>query len=126
MSALKSLPEVETAGWYVRTRITDEDRDGSIVSNSGASLADHYAYAHTYGNTIAALTCEAINVARETGIGPAELRRQRDELLAALKNVMGRVFEEDMGCSCSDNHCAYCRVSEAAVVVSRCLHGGES
>lgn len=87
MSALKSLPEVETAGWYVRTRITDEDRDGSIVSNSGASLADHYAYAHTHGNTIAALTCEAINVARETGIGPAEMRRQRDELLAALKGL---------------------------------------
>ncbi len=85
MSALKSLPEVETAGWYVRTRRTDEDDDGSIVSNSGVELADHYAYAHTYGNAIAALTCEAINVARETGIGPAELRRQRDELRDAVE-----------------------------------------
>ena len=79
MSAHKSLPEVEVVG-------------GDVVS-VGRPFPPVTAYAH--GNIIAALTCEAINVARETGIGPAELRRQRDELLAALCEVADAVEELD-------------------------------
>lgn len=85
MSALKSLPAVEQVGWYVRTARTMGDLAGVIVANSGSPEADHYVFAQERGNLIAALTAEAINTARETGIGPAEMRRQRDELLAAAK-----------------------------------------
>lgn len=88
MSALKSLPAVEQVGWYVRTARTMGDLAGVIVANSGSPEADHYVFAPEHGNLVAALTAEAINTARETGIGPAEMRRQRDELLTALKAVL--------------------------------------
>lgn len=90
---LKSLPAVEQVGWYVRTARTAGDLAGLIVANSGSSETDHYVFAPEHGNLIAALTAEAINTARETGIGPAEMRRQRDELLEAL--TMVRDADED-------------------------------
>lgn len=84
MSALKSLPAAESVGWYVRTRRTDEDPSGLILGNFGAAEPCHFVFANAHGALLAAVAAEGINTTRESGIGPAETRRQRDELLAAL------------------------------------------
>jgi hypothetical protein len=75
---LKGLPVVERCGALVRTKITDTDRLGGMVADCFHPYAD--------GQLVAATVVEAINATRESGIGPAEMRRQRDELLAALKD----------------------------------------
>lgn len=115
MSALKSLPAVEQVGWYVRTARTMGDLAGVIVANSGSREADHYVFAPEHGNLVAALTAEAINTARETGIGPAEMRRQRDELLVALKFAIARLARVDGGDSISVSNAidAIARTGEA-------------
>ncbi|MFZ5440488.1 MAG: hypothetical protein ACOZQL_10795 [Myxococcota bacterium] len=89
MSALKSLPEAEACGWYVRTKRTAEDGGGFLLANFGAPEADHFAFGPEHGSVLAAITAEAVNATRETGIGPAEMRRQRDELLEVLRGIVG-------------------------------------
>ena len=93
MSNLKTLPAAEPAGWYVRTKVTADDREGLILANFGSPEPCHFAL-FEQGEILAAVASEAINATRETGVGPAEMRRQRDELLAELKDVVKYARED--------------------------------
>lgn len=86
MSNLKTLPAAEPAGWYVRTKVTADDREGLILANFGSPEPCHFAL-FEQGEILAAVASEAINATRETGVGPAEMRRQRDELLEEARLI---------------------------------------
>lgn len=112
MSILKALPKVEHVGWYVRTARTD---GGFLVAAFGGP--DHPL--SSVGTTLAAVACEAINATRETGIGPAEMRRQRDELLEALKS-----WRAQHGCGCGHAACKRCSDDRAADAIIDGTEGG--
>lgn len=108
MSILKALPQVEHVGWFVRTARND---GGFLVAAFGGPehpLSD-------MGTTLAAVATEAINATRETGIGPDETRRQRDELLVALK-----AWRAQHGCGCGHSACKRCADdSDVDLVIAR-------
>lgn len=108
-SVLMSLPAAEPVGWYVRTKRTDEERDGNLLGDFGCGHA-----AGASRSLLAAIASEAINATRETGIGPAEQLRLLKDFATAAKSAVdfccGNRGHKNFG-----DHCSQCEPLVRAV-----------